>query len=411
MEEINGAWVVNTLQRISAIGRTPAGGAHRLGFSPEDREARALFRELLDEAGLAVRVDAFGNIIARLEGADPAAPAVASGSHLDTVPDGGHYDGVAGCVLALGALKRLQRRGPLTRSLEAIVFEIEESSRFSLSTMGSRVMAGKADPAAMRELRDALGVPLPKVMAAAGFDFEKIPEAARRPGELRAFIEVHIDQGSTLEELDVPLGIVSTIAAAVRFTATVTGRASHAGSTRMNRRRDALMGACDLVRAVRDIADRRPDGEMVGNVGRISVRPGAINVVPGEVELTGELRGTDKAVLEQAFEDLLAAGEGIGRTHGTPVTFRVSERGVPVPMNRELRDLLGDVTDELGIPCATLPSGAGHDSQNMASFAPTAMLFVRSRDGLSHHPLEYASPEDLEKALDVLTETLYRLAR
>ncbi len=289
-------WVEATFEAIGRFGKGER-GFNRLVFSDADWAACDHFAALMRQAGLAVRTDAWGNLIGRLDGTEPSAPAVATGSHLDTVPEGGNYDGGVGSVAGLGALMRLKARGRFRHPLELIVFRGEESSRFGIHTMGSKAMSGMATVAAWQRLTDQTGIPLAQVLAGRGLDLARLPEAVRRPGELKAFVEVHIEQCFVLEQAGIPIGVVEAIAAPIRLKITVEGVASHSGATPMGKRRDALVTASHLVLAVEAEAKKRTERRIVGTVGILKIAPGALNVVPGRAELWVDVRGIDEASL------------------------------------------------------------------------------------------------------------------
>lgn len=404
-------WVNEVLEKLAHIGRTPSGGSCRLAFSREDFQARSYVKALMEEAGLSVREDAFGNIIGRLEGTDPNAAAVGTGSHIDTVPNGGHFDGMVGCVAGLAAIRRLQERGPLKRPLELIVFQMEESSRFSLATFGSKVMAGKAPLDVAREQKDRDGISLPDAMREAGYDFENLASAGRQKDELRAFVEMHIEQSANLDEENLAVGIVTAIAAPIRSHIVIEGKASHSGGTPMNNRRDALVCAADVVLAVRVIGNRFARHDVVTTVGNLVVTPGAINVVPGKVDLWVDLRGTDRAVMDEAQAALRKAAEGIAATHGLPLTLSVLGADSPVRMSPPIIDVLEQSCRKLGLPVRRVISGAGHDTMNLAELCDVGMIFVRNKDGLSHNPHEHADINDIMVGIDLLTETLQAIAQ
>lgn len=404
-------FILELLEEISRIGRTPSGGSNRLGLSPDDQRVRALFAERMRQCGLEVSTDAFGNLSDRLPGLNPSAPAVATGSHLDTVPNGGHYDGILGCVAGLAAARELARRPPLPRPVEVIAFQIEESTRFSNSTLGSKIMTGKADFEALRGAKDFMGNSLPSLLAAIGLDFEKLPSAVRPPNTYGAFIEMHIDQGPVLENAGVPLGVVTHIAGAIRARISLSGAAMHAGATPMTGRRDALLAAAETALALNAVAVRYAGRHsMVGTTGNLRVSPGAINVIPGAAELFCELRGTDLATLREAWANFETALAGIAAARGVEASVNITENGVPVPMHAEVQESLCRACRAHDIPYIKMASGAGHDALNMASIAPAGMLFVRVRNGLSHHPDEYASPEDIAAGSAVLLDALAELA-
>ncbi|MDR3074120.1 MAG: M20 family metallo-hydrolase [Deltaproteobacteria bacterium] len=403
-------WVESVLNRLAAIGGTGQGGSNRLAFSDEDMAAREYFKEQMRESGLAVREDAFGNLIGRLEGSDPSLPAVGTGSHIDTVPNGGHFDGMAGSVASLLAIRRIREKGMTRHPLECIIFQMEESSRFSLATFGSKVMVGKADLAIAEKATDKSGLTLPQAMAARGFAFSDLPDAARKKGELACFIELHIEQSPSLEERGLPVGIVTAIAAPIRTHIVIEGKASHSGGTAMNNRRDALVSAADMTLAVRRVGNAFARREIVATVGNLTVFPGAMNVVPGKAELWIDLRGTNRAVMDEAQAALEKAARGIEAAYGTPFTLNILGADNPVPMTPRIIDLMGDVARDLGVPSMPIVSGAGHDTMNMAAITDVGMVFIRCRDGLSHNPGEFAALDDIMAGAKVLGETLYRLA-
>lgn len=403
------AWVEATFAGIARFGKG-ARGFNRLVFTDADWAACDFFAGLMRDAGLAVRTDAWGNLIGRLEGTESGAPAVATGSHLDTVPEGGNYDGGVGTVAGLGAIMRLKARGPLRHPLELIVFRGEESSRFGIHTMGSKVMSGIANTEAWRSVKDQGGVPLANVLAARGLDLDRLPEAVRRPGELKAFVEVHIEQCFVLEQAGIPIGVVEAIAAPIRLKLAVEGTASHSGATPMGKRRDALVTAAHLVLAVEEEARKRAESRIVGTVGILRVSPGALNVVPGRAELWVDIRGIDEASLVETAAAVRAAAERIAAREGTLVTVETLGTDTPVPMDATVVAAIEAACLRLGVPYQRMPSGAGHDAMNMARIAPAGMIFIPCRGGVSHNPDEYAAPADIVRGMDVLTETLAALA-
>lgn len=399
------AWVRMMFDELSRFGAGER-GVSRLVFSEADCAANAFFAEQMREAGLAVRMDAWGNIIGRLEGEDPDAPAVATGSHLDTVPEGGNYDGGVGCVAGLGALMRLKARGPLRHPLELIVFRGEESSRFSIHTMGSKVMSGLVGANGWRDVHDQAGLPLAEILAARALDLARLPEAARKPGELKAFVEVHIEQCFVLEQAGIPIGVVEAIAAPIRLKCTVEGVASHSGATPMGKRRDALVTAAHLVLAVEAEATKRADRRIVGTVGVLKAYPGALNVVPGRVELWVDVRGIDAESLSEATVAVTEAAQRIADREGTRILVERVTADAPVPMDATIIAAIETACRRLDVPYLRMPSGAGHDAMNMARIAAAGMIFIPCRRGVSHNPDEYASPADIVRGMDVLTETL-----
>jgi len=403
------AWVVATLDGIARFGKGERGFS-RLVFGEAEWGAVEYVTGLMREADLAVRTDAFGNVIGRLEGREPGASVVATGSHVDTVPEGGNFDGVVGVIAGLGALMRLKARGLLRHPVEVMVFRGEESARFSIHTMGSKVMAGIASVEALRKLQDHGGTTLAQALAARGLDLERIPEAVRRPEEFKAFVEMHIEQGPVLEEAGIPIGVVEAIAGPVRLKISVEGTASHSGTTPMGKRRDALVSAAQVVLVVQDEAAKRAERRIVGTVGVMKVHPGAMNVVPGRVEMWVDIRGIDAEDVAATARAVREAAARIADREGTRIRLETLSTDAPVPMDSDVIRTIEAACRRAGVAYRRMPSGAGHDAMNMAKLAPAGMIFIPCRRGVSHNPDEYAAPEDILTGIDVLTETLAALA-
>lgn len=407
---MNNMWIHNVIKNLSNIGKTENGGSNRLGFTPEDIRAREYFISLIKEAGLDYRIDGFGNIFARLEGTDKNLPAVATGSHIDTVPDGGHYDGVLGAVASLAAIKQIKEDEiKIKHTIELMVFQLEESSRFGHATMGSKVVAGK-DISAWANATDKNGVTLADALKEEKLDFNQLVKCKRSAKEFKAFIELHIDQSMDLELAGKPIGIVEAIAAPIRSKVTVNGEAAHSGGAKMKNRKDALVSAAELVLAVRSFALAYAEKKIVATVGNLKVYPGAMNVVPGKAELFIDLRGTDKDVMDEVYSLIRDESSKIAMRHGTPIEMELLSKELPVNMDRNLFSTIKNVCKDLEIPCEKVVSGAGHDAMNMAQLTPACMIFVRGKKGISHHPAEFVEQDDIEKGFKVLTETLIRLA-
>ncbi|WP_312524466.1 Zn-dependent hydrolase [Anaerospora sp.] len=403
-------WIAATIEKISTWGKGNR-GTSRLAFSTEDWQAKEYVIDLMKEAGLTIRLDAFGNIIGRLEGSNPSAPAVATGSHLDTVPEGGDYDGIVGVVGGLAAVKQLKERGQLTHPLELIIFAAEESSRFGFATMGSKVMAGTTNLSAWSKAKDQSGVALSEALREQGFDLEGITKAVRGKQELKAFVELHIEQGPVLENDKTTIGIVAAIAAPTRLKITVEGMAAHSGTTPMDQRQDALVSAAMIILAVQEIALEQSHLGTVGTVGAMKVHPGAMNVVPGLVEMWVDIRGTNHESIIEALQDIKDAISTIAEGQDTPVAIEVLSSDKPVLMDDHIKGMIEDACRQVGVSYKRMPSGAGHDAMNMAHITAAGMIFIPCRGGISHNPEEFADTEDIVAGVDVLTETLYRLAK
>ena len=403
-------WVAATIEKLAGWGKGKQ-GTSRLAFTEEDWHAKEYFIELMKEAGMTVRTDCFGNIIGRLEGTDPSAPAVAAGSHLDTVPAGGKYDGILGVVGALAAIKRITERGPVKHPLELIIFAAEESSRFGFATMGSKVMAGTASLTTWAKAKDQSGVSLAEALTKQGFDLNNIKSAARQKSELKSFVELHIEQGPVLEAEELTIGIVEAIAAPTRMKITVDGMAAHSGATPMNQRRDALVSAAMIVLAVQEIAVEQSHHATVGTVGALKVHPGVMNVVPGQVEMWVDIRGINHDSIITAIQEVKDAISEIADEQRTPVSIEVLSSDKPVHMAEAVKSVIEAACVKLDLTYRRMPSGAGHDAMNMTLLAPAGMIFIPCRGGVSHNPEEHAELADIMAGIDVLTETLYQQAK
>jgi allantoate deiminase len=384
------------LEAAAAIGADPRGGVSRFAWTPELARANEWLMERLAALGLEVELDPAGNVLGRWQaGADEA---VLLGSHLDTVPNGGRFDGALGVLAALDVVRRLKAEGlEPKRPLWVVSFNDEEGGRFQTGMLGSRTFCGDCD------LEDWSGRGVPEAMAEAGFDFARLAEARGLDG-VGAYIELHIEQGPVLERAGIDLGVVTAITGMLGFRVRFLGEANHAGTTPMELRRDALSGAARAVLALRDEARSRDD--MTANVGVITAEPGGFNVVPGAAELTIDVRSPTHdgfARLEPFVREtleLIAAEEGLG------LEVRETHRKEPVLLDADLQDRLEAAAHEEGASTLRLPSGAGHDAMVLAHHVPAAMLFVPSRGGLSHTPEEFSTQEHCELGARVLARTV-----
>jgi len=392
--------------RLAEFGKDPRGGVSRVAFSEADLRGRAYIISLMRQAGLAVRVDPAGNIIGRREGREPQLPPIVFGSHIDSVPNGGRYDGVVGVIGAIEVIEVLNAHGVMTRHpLEVIVFADEEGG-----LVGSRALIGALTPEALAVVSHS-GLTVRDGIRALGGDPDRLAEAVRRPGEIKAFLELHIEQGGTLEAEGAQIGVVEGIVGIRWWDVTVEGFANHAGTTPMNQRRDALVAAAELILAVNRVVTSVP-GRQVGTVGRIAAEPGAPNVIPGRVRLSLELRDLSVEKIEQLFERIREEARAIAARRGVTITFApIDATAVPAPTDERVRRLIAETARELGLRALVLPSGAGHDAQNMARIAPTGMIFVPSVGGISHSPQEYTRPEDLANGATVLLHTILKIDR
>lgn len=387
------------LDALAAITAEP-GSITRLYLTPEQARAEALVAGWMREAGMAVRHDAVGNLIGRIDGPEPGGPALVLGSHLDTVRDAGRYDGPLGVLTGLACVEALAREGiRLPHALEVVAFADEEGVRFAATLTGSRAFAGHLDPAVL-DAADAEGVTVAAAMRALGLDPDAIASAARKPGEVLGYLELHIEQGPMLERAGLPVGVVTAISGASRLEMMVTGEAGHAGTVAMSERRDALAGAAECILAIE--ARCRGEAYLVGTVGRIAASPGAVNTIPGHVRFTLDLRAPDDAQRRTALADIATACRRIVESRGLGLEINVLHEALAVPCDPSLASLIRGAIAAQGLPVLDLPSGAGHDGMAVAAIAPIAMVFVRCRGGVSHNPAEFASLPDIEAGARVL---------
>src|SRR5216684_6675672 len=394
------------VETLGAIGEQPGGGIIRHVYGPAWTAARQKLAEWMRAAGLAVREDAVGNLFGRIEGDSPRT--ILTGSHIDTVQLGGRYDGALGVLSALAALRVLKdTAGKPNKSLEMVALCEEEDSRFHCNFWGTRGMLGLISAAEMDELRDEDGVPIGRVMAEIGFPPENYAQAIR--DDLDAFVELHIEQGRILFDEGLPLGIVDAITGLYRFRVTVEGRTDHAGTTPMDLRHDALQAAAQIAREMTELVEKAGRPAVITN-GWWDVLPGAWNIVPGLVHFSVDLRHPDEPTKQRLAAEVRQRGEQIAADRGISVAYSVVSDVPPKDMDSEVKAHLYAAAEACGVHWIPMISGAGHDSQVMATRVPTAMLFVPSFEGRSHSAAEFTTPEDAARGATVLAAALHRLA-
>ncbi|MEM8808924.1 MAG: Zn-dependent hydrolase [Cyanobacteria bacterium P01_G01_bin.38] len=404
---INGERLMQTLTDVAAIGALPNGGVRRLAFSPEDVQARNRMQRWMETAGMTVTIDTAGNMIGRYPGRFPHAPALATGSHLDTVPNAGIYDGVYGVLAGLEVARTLHEQGlQLDHSLEVIVFADEERTM-----IGSKAMTGQAslDPEYYAHPHYA---PMEPSLSNIGGDWAQLPAAKRELGSLAAFVELHVEQGPVLESAGNPIGLVTGIVGQRRYVITLEGQASHAGTTPMSMRQDALVAASQVILAVNRIGctqDGNLTGDQVATVGAMKLSPNVANTIPGQVEMTLDIRDLSNACLDQMLATLEEEIGAIATTTQTRIHLKRQLRNEPVPVNSHIYNTIAQVCDDLGFKAHSLPSRASHDAQIIASITDMGMIFVPSEAGISHSETEYTSPEHCIQGANVLLHTLLQL--
>ena len=401
---INETRINQTMQELGELGDSPE-GMLRVAYSPEDITGRDYAIKMMQEAGLETHIDTAGNIIGRRPGSDDSLPAIAMGSHTDTVPKGGKYDGALGVMAAIEVIRTLEEQGHNTRHpLEVINFTNEEGTRFHRWLVGSRSMSGLLEQEDLDAVDDD-GLSLGPCLADIGGDISRIEEAVRKPGELAAYFELHIEQGPYLDRSGTPIGVVTGITGRAVFEVEIEGKANHAGTTPMSTRRDALVSASKLVLAIQKMAAEQEICR-VSTVGSIKAVPNAVNVIPGSASIGLEFRDTDMEALAAAEQELQRITDQAVIDDAVDIDVIRHRFTTSVPITPDMQAMVAEAAENCGFEWESLPSGAGHDAQAVANIAPVAMIFVPSVDGISHSKEEYSTPQDCANGAQVLLELL-----
>ena len=397
---VNSDRLDRSLAELAEIGKLPNGGVCRLAFSEADVLARNLVKNWMLEAGMSVRSDAVGNIIGTYAGTESGAAALATGSHIDTVPVGGRYDGCLGVLAGIEVARVLQENQiRLRHPFEVIVFSDEENS-----VIGCKAIAGNA-PTDPERYRRKNGMSIQECLKNVGGDWEELHSAKRDRHEIAAFIELHVEQGGVLEAWDKQIGVVTGIVGQYRYMVQIIGRPNHAGTTPMNMRKDALVAASQLVLAINRLGVET-EGEQVATVGHLTVSPNGTNVVPARVDLSIDLRDLSEENLQYLISEIEKECEVIAQNTGTEITLEQKLNVLPTLAKPELMEAIAEVCQNLHLSYDYLPSRAGHDAQEIGRFTDMGMIFVPSRDGISHSQDEYTSPEQCAQGANVLLHTL-----
>ncbi len=403
---IDGERLRRDLEDLGRIGRDENGGVSRPSFSPADLEARAWLRKKIEEAGLCYRQDGAGNQFGRLE---CAGKTVMAGSHIDTVPNGGMFDGAAGVLAALEAARRiLEEKVPLKKALEIASFTDEEGNLVG-DFLGSRAFMGLLDENEVRNGRTSFGVPFRDVLKSTAFTAEGILAAGKDRPALEAYVELHIEQGPVLEDEGVPIGVVERIAGKHYRRCAFVGESGHAGTTPLELRHDAFLGLADLALRATQLVATKHYGSVL-TVGKAALHPGSFSVIPGRADFTLEFRSASPESMAAIERDVFALAEDIAATRGLTFVSKVVDKTAPVTVAPRLTTLIEEECRSLGYPSLRLTSGAGHDAQILAGACDSGMIFVPSPDGVSHSPGERVDWDDLEKGANLLLRTLLRLA-
>jgi N-carbamoyl-L-amino-acid hydrolase len=397
---INGARLNQHLTDLAPFGRNPQGGVSRVAYSDADKQARAVVMDWMRGAKLTPSIDFGGNIIGRRAGQTAGLKPIVFGSHIDSVPEGGNYDGQLGSTAAIEVAQVLAESGVTTRHpLEVVVWSNEEGGLY-----GSRAVSGQLTAAELKHPAWS-GKSIEEGIRFVGGDPTKLDQVRRKRGDIAGYLELHIEQGGILDANKIDVGIVEGIVGIKRWDVTVTGFANHAGTTPMDQRHDALLAAAKFIQMVNRVVRGEP-GRQVGTVGKIAAQPGAPNVIPGIVTCTLELRDLNDAKISTLFERIRAEATKIGTENGTSFAFKPIHENFSAPTDPKFRAMIGEAARGLGLSSRVMPSGAGHDAQSMAVLGPMGMIFVPSVGGISHSPKEFTRPVDVVNGANVLLATL-----
>jgi N-carbamoyl-L-amino-acid hydrolase len=403
LPQVNGQRIIQHLEGLAEYGKNPQGGVSRVAYSAADLAGREYVMGLMREAGLAVSIDVAGNLVGTRAGTGTTLKPIVIGSHIDSVPEGGNYDGDVGSLGAIEVAQTLHEQGArLRHPLQVIIFENEEGVMVGSTAIGRGADAARLDAVSQsgKIVRDGI-----KFL---GGDPDRIAAAKRAPGSIRAYLELHIEQGAVLEQQHVQIGIVEGIVGILHSEVTVEGFANHAGTTPMDQRHDALLSAARFVEKFNLLVTGVP-GRQVGTVGWIKAEPGAYNVIPGKVKLGLEIRDLDASKIKALFDRAGEAAEEIGRLNGTTFHFSPEDISQPALTDKSLQELIAATAKRLGFSTKLMPSGAGHDAQEMAHLGPVGMIFIPSIGGISHSPKEFSKPGDIENGANVLLGTVRTL--
>ena len=400
---VNGARIGEHLSALAEFGKNPQGGVSRVAYSEADAHGREYVLGLMRAARLETNIDAAGNLIGRRAGSEATLKPLLFGSHIDSVPEGGNYDGDVGSLGAIEVAQTLAENNIVTRHpLEVIIFQNEEGG-----LVGSEALVGGLTEKALNLVSNS-GKTIRDGIKFIGGDLAKLSSVKRDKGSIAAYLELHIEQGGTLEAEHIDIGVVEGIVGINQWDVTVEGFANHAGTTAMNNRQDALLAAAKFIEAVNRVVTSIP-GRQVGTVGRIRALPGAPNVIPGKVILSLELRDLDAAKIQMLFEKIRTEADQIAKASKTTFDFKEINVNIPAPTDARIRSLIDQSAKELGLSTKQMPSGAGHDAQDMARLAPVGMIFIPSVGGISHSPKEFSRPQDITNGANMLLHTLLKL--
>lgn len=401
---VNGKRIEDRINEMAKFGRDANGHGYRVAYTQGDIEGRAWFANLMRKAKLDVAIDEAGNITGKRKGKDASLKPICFGSHIDMVPDGGNYDGTLGSISALEVVEVFNENNFVTnRPIEVIIFANEEGG-----TIGSKAVAGELTEEGMKQVSQS-GLTIADGIKAIGGKPDQIKNCIRKKGDVHAWVELHIEQGGILEKENLQIGVVEGIVGIVHWDVTVEGFANHAGTTPMDMRQDALLAASKLIVAVNEVITSSP-GKQVGTIGKLSLQPGAFNVIPGKVMLGLEIRDLSAEKIETLFGEIEERASTIATDSKTKISFeRKANASIPAMTDKGLQQVIDKAAQSLGLKTKYMQSGAGHDSQEMAFIAPVAMIFVPSVGGISHSPKEFTKSVDMTNGANVLLQTILTL--
>ena len=403
--QVNGPRILQHLQALSEFGKNPQGGVSRVAYTDADRQGRDYTMRLMRDAGLEVVIDAAGNLVGSRPGSDATLKPLLIGSHVDSVPEGGNYDGDVGSLSAIEVAQILnEKRVNLRHPLQVIIFQNEEGG-----TIGSKAIGSGLDKATLDRTSQS-GKSMREGIRFIGGDPDKVETVRRQPGSIAGYFELHIEQGGTLEQQKINIGVVEGIVGILHSDVTIDGFANHAGTTPMNQRHDTLLSAARFIQKVNEIVTSIP-GRQVGTVGWIRVQPGAYNVIPGRTVLGLELRDLESKKIDEMFSRIRTQAEAISQMNGTRFSFTDPVITDPALADKGFQKLIDSTAKQLGLSTQTMPSGAGHDAQEIARIGPAGMIFIPSIAGISHSPKEFSRPQDIENGANVLLNTVIAFDR
>lgn len=397
--------------KLTTYGETNK-GINRLAYTKEEQDALSYLTKIALDNKLSVKKDSIGNLFIKRKGINDFLPVVAMGSHIDSVYNGGKYDGTIGVIAGLEVLLSLNEYSIKTKhSIELIVFACEESARFGTATIGSKAMTGNIKKSELLSLKDKNNVSFKDALHKVGLNLQEIDSVRRKKSEFSSFIELHIEQGPILEQNDIDIGIVTGVSAPTRFKVTILGESSHSGSTPMNFRKDALTGAAEIILRLEDIAKKEAHLGTVSTIGVTNVYPGAMNVVPGQVELLVDIRSINAQSKMRVVNQFSREINEICTGRNLISEIELLSDEIPTLLDKNIIEKTKNICESFDYSYKKMPSGAGHDAMNMASFCKTGMIFIPSEDGLSHNPKEFTKMSEIEKGAKVLYELIVKLAK